>query len=131
MQKYIDDFIKHLKYERNASDHTLRNYESDLVQFYDHVAPPDDNGFRREVNVHDIDHLTIREYMASLYEQNKKKSSIHRKVAALRTFFRFLCREGILEVNPATLVHSPRQARSRDSRTAVRQRHPGLGTGQP
>ena len=44
MQKYIDDFIKHLKYERNASDHTLRNYESDLVQFYDHVAPPSDKG---------------------------------------------------------------------------------------
>jgi integrase/recombinase XerC len=108
MQKYIDDFIKHLKYERNASDHTLRNYESDLVQFYDHVAPPDNKGFRREVDVRDIDHLTIREYMASLYEQNKKKSSIHRKVAALRTFFRHLCREGILESNPASLVHSPR-----------------------
>jgi integrase/recombinase XerC len=108
MQKYIDDFIKHLKYERNASDHTLRNYESDLVQFYDHVAPPDNHGFRREVNIQDIDHLTIREYMASLYEQNKKKSSIHRKVAALRTFFRHLCREGALEANPASLVHSPR-----------------------
>jgi integrase/recombinase XerC len=108
MQKYIDDFIKHLKYERNASDHTLRNYESDLVQFYDHVAPPDNKGLRREVDVRDIDHLTIREYMASLYEQNKKKSSIHRKVAALRTFFRRLCREGILEANPASLVHSPR-----------------------
>jgi integrase/recombinase XerC len=108
MQKYIDDFIKHLKYERNASDHTLRNYESDLVQFYDHIAPPDNKGFRREVDVRDIDHLTIREYMASLYEKNKKKSSIHRKVAALRTFFRHLCREGILESNPASLVHSPR-----------------------
>jgi len=107
MQKYIDDFIKHLKYERNASDHTLRNYESDLVQFYDHIAPPDNKGLRREVDVRDIDHLTIREYMASLYEQNKKKSSIHRKVAALRTFFRHLCREGILEANPASLVHSP------------------------
>ncbi|MBO0857041.1 MAG: tyrosine recombinase XerC [Chloracidobacterium sp.] len=108
MQKYIDDFIKHLKYERNASDHTLRNYESDLVQFYDHIAPPDNNGFRRNVNILEVDHLTIREYMASLYEKNKKKSSIHRKVAALRTFFRHLCREGILEANPASLVHSPR-----------------------
>jgi integrase/recombinase XerC len=108
MQKHIDDFIKHLKYERNASDHTLRNYESDLVQFYDHIAPPDNKGLRRKVDVRDIDHLTIREYMASLYEQNKKKSSIHRKVAALRTFFRHLCREGILEANPAGLVHSPR-----------------------
>jgi integrase/recombinase XerC len=108
MQKFIDDFIRHLKYERNASDHTLRNYESDLIQFYDYVAPPDSKGFRREIDIRDIDHLTIREYMVSLYEQNKKKSSIHRKVAALRTFFRHLCREGALEANPASLVHSPR-----------------------
>jgi integrase/recombinase XerC len=108
MQKYIDDFLQHLKYERNASDHTLRNYESDLVQFYDHIAPPDKNGDRRRVEIGAIDNLTIREYMASLYEKKKKKSSIHRKIAALRTFFRFLCREGILEVNPAKLVASPR-----------------------
>ncbi|MGE0131597.1 MAG: tyrosine recombinase XerC [Blastocatellales bacterium] len=121
MQKHIDDFIKHLKYERNASDHTLRNYESDLVQFYDHVAPPDGKGFRREVSIRDIDHLTIREYMASLYEQNKKKSSIHRKVAALRTFFRYLCREGILEVNPAKLVHSPRVERKLPNHLTIEQ----------
>jgi integrase/recombinase XerC len=108
MQKYIDDFLQHLKYERNASEHTLRNYESDLVQFYDHIAPPDKNGDRRKVDIPAIDNLTIREYMASLYEKKKKKSSIHRKIAALRTFFRFLCREGILEVNPAKLVASPR-----------------------
>src|SRR5262249_55786485 len=107
MQKYIDDFIKHLKYERNASAHTLRNYESDLVQFYDHIAPPDESGARREVNLREIDHLTIREYMAALYDKKKKKSSIHRKVASLRTFFRYLCREAILEVNPAQLVSSP------------------------
>jgi integrase/recombinase XerC len=111
MQKHIDDFIKHLKYERNSSAHTLRNYESDLVQFYDHIAPPDEDGNRRDVNLHDIDHLTIRAYMAALYDKKKKKSSIHRKVAALRTFFRYLCREGVLENNPAKLVSSPRVER--------------------
>jgi len=108
MQKHIDDFIRHLKYERNASAHTLRNYLSDLIQFYDHLAPPDKDGHRREVPLHAIDNLTIREYMASLYDQKRKKSSIHRKVASLRSFFRFLCREGILEANPASLVSSPR-----------------------
>jgi len=107
VQKFIDDFLKHLRYERNASEHTLRNYESDLLQFYDHIAPPDKDGKRRNVDLHAIDNLTIREYMATLYEKKKKKSSIHRKVAALRTFFRFLCREAILEVNPAKLVASP------------------------
>ena len=108
MQKYIDDFMQHLKYERNLSEHTLRNYESDLVQFHDHIAPPDKFGSRREVEIRALDNLTIREFMASLYEKKKKKSSIHRKIAALRTFFRFLCREGVLEVNPARLVASPR-----------------------
>lgn len=112
MQIYLDDFLKHLKYERNLSEHTLRNYESDLVQFYDYVAPPNADGERREVNLHSIDNLTIREYMATLYEKKKKKSSIHRKVATLRTFFRFMCREGVLENNPAMLVTSPRVERT-------------------
>lgn len=112
MQNYIDDFLRHLKYERNASPHTLRNYEIDLVQFYDHLAPPNKEGKRREVNIRAIDNLTIRDFMATLYEQQKKKSSIHRKVAALRTFFNYLCREGILELNPAKLVASPRVERT-------------------
>ena len=111
MQNHIDEFIRHLKYERNLSEHTLRNYESDLVQFYDHIAPPDKEGKRRNVEISSIDNLTIRDFMAGLYEKNKKKSSIHRKVAALRTFFRYLCREGILEVNPARMVASPRVER--------------------
>lgn len=121
MQNYIDDFMKHLKYERNSSEHTLRNYESDLAQFYDHIAPPDDKGNRREVNLPEIDHLTIREYMATLYEQKKKKSSIHRKVASLRTFFRYLCREGILEANPAKLVASPRVERKLPNHLTIEQ----------
>lgn len=113
--------MKHLKYERNASPHTLRNYESDLIQFYDYVAPPDEKGKRRSVNVRDIDHLTIREYMARLYELKKKKSSIHRKVASLRTFFRFLCREGVMEMNPAKLVATPRVERTLPNHLSIEQ----------
>ncbi|MBP6823216.1 MAG: tyrosine recombinase XerC [Acidobacteria bacterium] len=121
MQKHLDDFMKHLKYERNSSPHTLRNYESDLVQFYDYLAPPDEDGKRRSVNVRDIDHLTIREYMASLYEKKKKKSSIHRKVASLRTFFRYLCREGVMELNPAKLVATPRVERTLPNHLTIEQ----------
>ena len=121
MQKHIDDFMRHLKYERNASPHTLRNYESDLIQFYDHLAPADKQGRRRSVNIAEIDNLTIREYMASLYEQKKKKSSIHRKVAALRTFFRYLCREGVLQTNPAKLVSSPRVERQLPNHLTIEQ----------
>lgn len=113
--------MKHLKYERNASPHTLRNYESDLIQFYDYVAPPDEKGHRRSVNVRDIDHLTIREYMARLYELKKKKSSVHRKVASLRTFFNFLCREGVMEMNPAKLVATPRVERTLPNHLTIEQ----------
>ena len=121
MQTHLDDFLKHLKYERNLSEHTLRNYESDMAQFYDFIAPPNNDGERRAVDLHSIDNLTIREYMATLYEKKKKKSSIHRKVACLRTFFRFLCREGVLESNPALLVSSPRVDRKLPNHLTIEQ----------
>ncbi len=101
-------FFEHLRYERNVSEHTLRNYMSDLMQFYDHLAPADATGSRREVDVHQIDHITIREWLSSLHAAQKKKTSVARKLAALRTFFQFLVREGVVELNPAKLVSTPR-----------------------
>ncbi len=111
MQEYIDRFRDHLKYERNVSEHTLRNYLSDLEQFYDTIAPPDASGSRPYIDVRQIDHITIREYMARLHKEKRKKTSVARKLATLRTFFKFLCREQIVEVNPAKLVASPRLER--------------------
>ena len=108
MQDYINRFSDHLKYERNVSEHTLRNYLSDLEQFYDFLCPIDANGNRRAIDIKRIDHLTIREYLSKLYQEKRKKTSIARKLATLRTFFKFLCREQVLELNPAKLVSSPR-----------------------
>ncbi|HKQ08037.1 MAG TPA: tyrosine recombinase XerC [Blastocatellia bacterium] len=108
MQEYISRFGDHLKYERNVSEHTLRNYMSDLEQFLDFICPVDASGSRREVDVKQIDHITIREYLSRLYQEKRKKTSIARKLATLRTFFKFLCREQVLEMNPAKLVSSPR-----------------------
>ena len=105
MEKLIEQFLEHLRYERNVSAHTLRNYESDLEQFT-HFLAPDQKTKLPEVS--EIDHLTIREWMASLHSDQKKKSSIARKLAALRTFFQFLVREGVLELNPAKLVSTPK-----------------------
>src|SRR6266576_3477668 len=93
-------FLDHLRYERNVSAHTLRNYESDLHQFFDFLAPKDkDTGKRDEPDIGQIDHLTIREWLASLHSDHKKKTSVARKLAALRTFFQFLVREGVMELN--------------------------------
>jgi integrase/recombinase XerC len=108
MEEYIDRFGDYLKYERNVSEHTLRNYMSDLGQFHDHLCPVDSTGKRRHVEITQIDHITIREYLSKLYQEKRKKTSIARKLATLRTFFKFLCREEVVQLNPARLVSSPR-----------------------
>jgi len=109
MEKLIEQFLEHLRYERNVSAHTLRNYASDLEQFLDFVAPLDlSSGTRNTPPVTQIDHLTIREWLGQLHTAQKKKASIARKLAALRTFFQFLVREEIVELNPAKLVATPR-----------------------
>ncbi|HWS53335.1 MAG TPA: tyrosine recombinase XerC [Pyrinomonadaceae bacterium] len=109
MEQLVAQFLEHLRYERNVSEHTLRNYAIDLGQFLDHLAPADARtGERREVDIRQVDHITIREWLSELHDAQKKKSSIARKLAALRTFFQFLIREGAVEVNPAKLVSTPR-----------------------
>lgn len=109
MEQLIEQFLEHLRYERNVSSHTLRNYASDLEQFLDFLAPAEPSTGKRSLpGVAEIDHLTIREWLSSLHTAQKKKASIARKLAALRTFFQFMVREGILELNPAKLVSTPR-----------------------
>ncbi len=110
IDELLTQFLEHLRYERNVSEHTLRNYASDLEQFYDYLAPTDaQTGKRQEPGIQQIDHLTIREWLATLHSAQKKKTSVARKLAALRTFFQFLVREGVVELNPAKLVSTPRR----------------------
>src|SRR4051794_29237811 len=100
----LTQFLQHLRYERNLSPHTLRNYASDLEQFKEHLFSVEK---RVDVPVEEIDRLTIREWMASLHGDHKK-TSVARKLASLRTFFQFLIREGKLESNPAKMVATPK-----------------------
>ena len=101
----VQEFHKHLKYERNVSPHTLRNYDSDLEQFRQFLFGIEK---RDDVPVEQIDRLTIREWMANLHAAGKKKSSIARKLASLRTLFQFLIREGKIEANAAKMVATPK-----------------------
>lgn len=87
------------------SAHTLRNYESDLDQFAQFLFSIEK---RDDFPIEQIDRLTIREWMASLHTAGRKKSSIARKLASLRTLFQFLIREGKLESNPAKMVATPK-----------------------
>lgn len=105
LQEALTEFLQHLKYERNMSPHTLRNYESDLEQFRQFLFGIEK---RDDLPVEQIDRLTIREWMAILHTAGKKKASIARKLASLRTLFQFLIREGKLESNPAKMVATPK-----------------------
>ncbi|MFQ5724720.1 MAG: site-specific integrase, partial [Terriglobia bacterium] len=108
MQRAIERFLKYLRDERNASAHTLRNYRSDLRQFHDYLAIPDRKGRAREPQLGEVNHLLIREYLGDLYSRHRQKTSVARKLAVLRSFFKFCVREGLREDNPARLVRTPR-----------------------
>jgi integrase/recombinase XerC len=86
---------------RALSEHTLSSYESDLREFAAFLE-------MRQTSLEAVDHLVIRDFLGGLYERKLKKTSIVRKLACLRTFFKFMVREGRLQSNPADLVSSPR-----------------------
>ena len=109
MDELIERYIHYLQYERNASPHTVRNYRSDLVQFRDFLAQGQPAA---KVSLKSIDALRIRGFLAFLFEQEKKKTSIARKLAAVRAFFKFLSRERELAENPAAVVSTPKLART-------------------
>jgi integrase/recombinase XerC len=97
-------FLRHLERERNASRHTIRAYGDDLNQFSDYL----EGVLGRAPRPEGVDHVLIRGFLAELHRRGLKKTSSARKLAGLRTFFRFLCREGVLERNPARALQSPR-----------------------
>ena len=98
----LEEFEHYLSVEKNVSPHTQRNYLNDLRQFshYLHSEFPG-----RDFTT--VDSLTIRSYLGVLHKKNRK-SSIARKLASLRTFYKFLIRKGILKENPAAVVSTPR-----------------------
>jgi len=113
MKELIERFLEHLRVERNASPHTLRSYASDLEQFRSFLwsagFPRDEK--KGDVRVEKIDHLAIRAYLSHLYRENKK-SSLARKLAAQRSFFRYLVDEGLIKRSPAEIVATPKQEKN-------------------
>jgi len=104
MHEEIATFTRYLATERNVSSHTLDAYTSDLSQFMAFVRRErgDNAGADR------VDHLLIRRYLAFLHKDHRK-SSIGRKLASLRAFFKYLVREGVVQKNPAELVSTPKK----------------------
>lgn len=104
MQRELAQFITYLATERNVSSHTLAAYRADLEQFRDFAQREKGEA----VAVEEVDHLLIRRYLAHLHADHAK-SSIGRKLAAIRAFCRHLLRTGRLAKNPAELVATPKR----------------------
>jgi integrase/recombinase XerC len=105
---WIERFLEYLRYQRNASPHTLRNYTSDLQQFLFHLTHTQDGESRPVPELEQIDNLTIREFLGVLYQKRNSKSSVARKLATLRSFMKFLSAQGAIQTNPAKIVASPK-----------------------
>jgi len=102
MKKEIEKFLSYLKYEKNASPHTLSNYGRDLNQLARHLK---ENGYTWRTATT----LALRGYLAELHELKLKKSSIIRKLASMRSFFEFCLRQKWRDDNPASALATPRQ----------------------
>ncbi len=100
----IREFTAYLESERNVSPHTLSAYRSDLAQLLSFVIIEKGD----TVSALDINHLLLRRYLGQLSVVTKK-STIGRKLAAIRSFFRFLLRRGIISKNPAELIATPKK----------------------
>ncbi|MBI4464202.1 MAG: tyrosine recombinase XerC [Acidobacteria bacterium] len=115
MPVVVDQFLEHLRVERNYSAHTLRNYRSDLAAFFHHLASSRSTERTEETERTEppdlplsVDYRQIRDYLAWLYVRRRKPTTIARKLAALRSFYRYACRDGLVKENPARLVSSPK-----------------------
>lgn len=101
MNALLESFIKHLSDERNYSEHTVKAYRGDLENFRDFLL-------KEEKKVEDTNAATINAYVSTLYGKNSP-ASVERKVSAIRSFFSYLVRKGLVAQNPAKLVRTPRK----------------------
>lgn len=108
--KALDSFSVYLKI-KNSSDLTISAYQTDLIQFLEYSAH--ELGIKIKIlEINDIDKLIIRNYIGLMTEKQLSRKSIARKIAAIRSFFKFLCREGVLVQSPAQKIIAPKAAKN-------------------
>jgi integrase/recombinase XerC len=101
VERATDDFLRHLR-ERNSSPHTIKAYTGDLDAFGAYIGS---RGWQA------IDHIAIRGFLSHLYDKGLSKTSVARALAAVRSLYRWLAQEGVVEQNPAKLVSTPKLAK--------------------
>lgn len=102
-KSYLKNFLIYLEVEKNFSKHTVRAYNSDILGFLIWM----DNTPVVETN-----HEKLKEYLVFIQKFNYSKTTLSRKIAAIRTFYRYMYRERLIDVNPANSVHSPKRSKS-------------------
>src|SRR5580765_6798827 len=108
MNELLKEFLQHLRLNRNASAHTARAYESDVSQFLAFVAA--DRGVKRsQLTPSGLDRAALRGFLAELHRRGLSRASAARKLAALRTFLRYLRRESLIEDDPGSHVTTPKR----------------------
>ncbi|MFH1867453.1 MAG: tyrosine recombinase XerC [Candidatus Omnitrophota bacterium] len=100
MKRYVDKFIRYLEIEREASKHTILNYKVDLKTF---------SSFLGNKELEMVDYLTIRQFLAYLKQKKLARASIARSLSVLRSFFKFLVREGLFKNNPLSGITTPKR----------------------
>lgn len=99
LDRYVHKFINYLQIEKNASGHTVTNYKIDLREFSESI---------KDKPIEQITHLDMRLFLARMKEKNFARRSISRKMACLRSFFKFLYREGLIKANPSVSLSTPK-----------------------
>jgi integrase/recombinase XerC len=108
MTAHLKSFLQFLALNRNASPHTVRAYESDLSQFLGHVAA--DRGVKpRDLAASSLNRATLRSFLGELHKLGQSRATAARKLAAARTFLRYLLREGVIDDDPGALVSTPKR----------------------
>ena len=118
----LERFVKYLQYEKRFSPHTVTAYQNDLKQFFAHTATSGQQNKLTETeinarvtallaNIGAITYNDIREWIMELMNLQQTPKSVNRKIASLRTFFKFLLREGLISTNPAAKIQAPKMGK--------------------
>jgi len=102
MQEIFNKYINYLEAERNASPYTVRNYTTDLMDFFRFLST------KGISSLQEVDKHTLRDYLSQVMEQGLAKASIARKLSAIRSFYRYLLREEIISTSPVATTSSPK-----------------------
>lgn len=105
---YVDDFLNYLRVEKNASRLTIISYRTDLLQFFEFLTKKANQPVEK-LPRESLNHKSVREYLAHIQNNGQSKATAARKLAALRSFVKYLLRENILMENPIAAVSTPKQ----------------------